>query len=656
MDFSSDAINSLLFKQIFNTTILGLSFGKYDGSIVHANQAFLDMLGYTYEDLKAGKLNWKNLTPPEYAQITLDVNQQLRATGHSTSVEKEYFKKDGSRIHVVMGIIGVPNHTECDAMAFVVDITTRKNIERELALAKENLEVRVRERTKDLIEANSFLDSLIEQIPNMIFVKEAKELRFVRFNKAGEDLLGISRNQMIGKNDYDFFPKEQADFFIQKDREVLAGSKAVDIPEEPITTQSGDIRILHTKKIPVFDENYKTKYLVGISEDITEKKKAEEQSLKLIKAQAANRMKDEFLATLSHELRTPLNVIVGFSEILKNYHDELKPEELKEYLQAIYKNAISQTHIVNDLLDISRIITGKILLNPILVSCSEVLDYVVKNSQLGAELKNIEMHLDVPNSLFVFVDVTRFQQIIENLISNAIKFTPAGGTIWIRCYAQDSQCIIEVKDTGIGIDSEFLPFIFEKFRQEDSTMARRFGGLGLGLSIVRHLVELHQGSVHVSSEGKNKGSAFTVKIPLMQKKEIFKDEITKSDFLKDKKIDGVKVLLVDDSSDNRKLTSIILRRQGAEIQEASSAKEAREVLKTFSPNIILCDIGMPEENGVEFLEKLRRQKNQTPAIALTAFARDEERDKFLMAGFQAHISKPISSDLLIKEIQTLLKA
>lgn len=801
--------------------MIGLLFTTFDGKVVEANNAFLSFIGYSRKDLEDGLIDWIKITPKEFMPVTDKAIQNLKTIGMSPPYEKEYFRKDGSRVQVLMGSVRIKNSTQYDNMTYAIDISARKKFEKELAMSREQLEERVRDRTKDLSETNSFLQSLIENIPNMIFVKDAEDLKFVRFNKAGEELLGINRADMIGKNDYDFFPEDEAKFFINKDKDVLSKRMILDIPEEPITTKKGT-RILHTKKIPLVDSNNEVKYLLGISEDITEIKRAEAERLKLAREQAAreeaevnvarlqilgdastiltssldyqltiknfydfmvsrfgdwvhitinkndeddtpafvyetspidpdiscavienrwklirdveeaskmdsseknvllklkksglksvinvqmkvrgntlgcmligkymtsrslfsladmqlaeelaeraglaiensrlfsqarkaNQLKDEFLATLSHELRTPLNIIHGYSELLKNFSDKMSDKEKQDSIDAIHRNAIDQSNIVNDILDVSRIITGKMTVNLTLQSPTEMLMSVAKNSLKVAEAKNIKLITDTPKTpIYIMMDGTRIQQILWNLVSNAVKFTPPGGSITIKNYIEKDHCVLEVQDTGIGVSSSFLPHIFERFRQEDGSMTRKYGGLGLGLAIVRHLTEMHGGTVEAHSEGKDKGTQFIVRIPLAPKPPKNKP-ITVQNIPKDV-LENVKVLLIEDSRDNRLLITRLLSNYGAEIQEADSAAQGREVLKNFKPDIILCDIGMPDEDGTEFISLLRKT-DTTPAIALTAYARDEERQEFLNAGFQAHVSKPVSIQTLLTEIKKLI--
>ena len=391
---------------------------------------------------------------------------------------------------------------------------------------------------------------------------------------------------------------------------------------------------------------------------------AYENSKLFSESQTINQVKDEFLATLSHELRTPLSVILGNSELLANPEIILSPEEQKQSLDAIHRNANLQTQIIQDLLDVSSIITGKMSYKPAKLSPARVIDEICKALQTTAEAKGIRLTCELngaPES--IFADETRLHQIIWNLVSNAIKFTPMGGEVIIGFEHTESSCRIEVIDSGKGIEPEFLPYVFDRFRQEDSSSSRRYGGLGLGLSIVRSLVELHGGYVKAESEGPGRGAKFIVNLPLRSPIPVPEsDAQIKSNPSEQMasvavQLSGVRILLIEDSADNRVLVTRMLVRSGAEVTQAESAAQARHLLKESKPDIIVSDIGMPDENGLEFIQKLRASSAEfasLPAIALTAYVRSEEKQKAFEAGFQAHVSKPVTPSALLNEISKVL--
>ena len=381
-------------------------------------------------------------------------------------------------------------------------------------------------------------------------------------------------------------------------------------------------------------------------------------------AETANRMKDEFLATVSHELRTPLNAILGWSQMLKN--DGLDDAVREKALATIERNSKAQIQLVDDLLDVSRIITGKLRLDIRAVDLASVALAAVDAVRPAAEAKEIRLQtlLD-PQAGPISGDPERLQQVVWNLLSNAVKFTPRGGRVQIRLERIDSHVEIVVSDTGIGIDEEFLPHVFDRFRQMDGSKTRRHGGLGLGLAIVRQLVELHGGTVSSENNGEGQGAIFTVKLPLLPLRKESAGEMprenhaARGDALPDyfAKLTGLRILIVDDEADSRDLLSIVFIESGAHVVTSSSAPEAFEIAQVQRFDVIISDIGMPEEDGFALIGKIRglpnNQNGNVPAIALTAYARTEDRIQALSSGFQMHISKPVEPSELLAAVANL---
>lgn len=373
-------------------------------------------------------------------------------------------------------------------------------------------------------------------------------------------------------------------------------------------------------------------------------------------AEAANRIKDEFLATLSHELRTPLTSLLGWSSVLR----EAKRDEkvLNQGLEAIDRNARVQAQLIDDLLDVSRIVSGKLNLDVRPLDICSVTRAAINVVRPAADAKGIRLDYEAePGVGAISADSARVQQIVWNLLSNAVKFTPQGGQITIRISQERSQAKVTVSDTGQGIDPEFLPRVFDRFRQADSSTTRSFGGLGLGLAIVRHLVELHGGTVSAESQGVGKGATFTAKFPLLTDRaspvahgcDVVSTEVHS--------LEGLRVLLVDDEPEAREIISTVIGRTGAEVKACISASEALIKLTEWRPDVILSDIAMPEEDGYSFIGKVRslpREKGgETPAAALSAYARDEDRLQALAAGYQMHIAKPIGASQLVTMVAKL---
>ena len=372
-------------------------------------------------------------------------------------------------------------------------------------------------------------------------------------------------------------------------------------------------------------------------------------------AEAANRIKDEFLATLSHELRTPLTSLLGWSSVLREGKRDEKV--LTQGLDAIDRNAKVQAQLIDDLLDVSRIVSGKLNLDVRPLDIASVARAAINVVQPAADAKGITLdYYAEPGLGAISADSARVHQIIWNLPSNAVKFTPHGGKISLRVEQDESDARVTVKDSGQGIDPEFLPRVFDRFRQADSSTTRSFGGLGLGLAIVRHLVELHGGTVSAQSDGVTKGATFTVTFPLMADRA----PVTVAhvpEVSDDYSLDGLKVLLVDDEPEARQIISTVITRTGAEVKSCKSAHEALVKLSEWKPDVILSDIAMPEQDGYSFIRQVRslpREKGgDTPAAALTAYARDIDRRQALAAGYQMHIAKPIGASQLVTMIARL---
>jgi signal transduction histidine kinase/ActR/RegA family two-component response regulator len=374
-------------------------------------------------------------------------------------------------------------------------------------------------------------------------------------------------------------------------------------------------------------------------------------------AEAANRIKDEFLATLSHELRTPLTSLLGWSSVLREARRDEKV--LKQGLDAIDRNAHVQAQLIDDLLDVSRIVSGKLHLEVRPLDLGSVTRAAVNVVQPAADAKGITLdYWAEPGLGAISADSARVQQIVWNLLSNAVKFTPHNGNIHIRVAQDDANATVTVTDTGQGIAPEFLPRVFDRFRQADSSTTRSFGGLGLGLAIVRHLVELHGGTVSAYSEGVGKGAIFSASFPLLTDRTApvapHSTEIHASEF---RSLDGLRVLLVDDEVETRQIISTVVQRTRAEVKTCTSAREALTELVAWRPHVILSDIGMPDEDGYSFINRVRSLSHDeggaTPAAALTAYARDEDRKQALDAGYQMHIAKPIGAGQLVTMIARL---
>jgi signal transduction histidine kinase/CheY-like chemotaxis protein len=369
-------------------------------------------------------------------------------------------------------------------------------------------------------------------------------------------------------------------------------------------------------------------------------------------AEDANKAKDDFLATLSHELRTPLTSAFGWVNILRRPNQD--PATIEKGLKVLDRNIRSQKQLTDDLLDVSRIVSGKFMLNIQPMLLRPVLEGAIETARPSADAKSIQLIFDAKIAdTVVRGDAERLQQVASNLLSNAVKFTPAGGRITLSAREEFGHVVIQVIDSGIGIPREFICHLFERFRQADASTTRRFGGLGLGLALVRHIVELHHGQVRAESEGEGQGTTLTVTLPVLRNAVIVRDlkpETASGIRRRSGVLDGLTVLLVEDEVDSRELIGLVLERSGARVLAAGSAADAMEMIELHNPDVMISDIGMPGEDGYSLIRRVRSREathgGHLPAAALTAYAKREDRDAALAAGYQEHMPKPIEPDRL----------
>jgi signal transduction histidine kinase len=407
---------------------------------------------------------------------------------------------------------------------------------------------------------------------------------------------------------------------------------------------------------------------VLIVADVTARRQAERERGALLEretaarhdAEKANRLKDDFLATLSHELRTPLNAILGWATILKTHPAD--PGLGERAVAVIERNARSQKQLIEDILDVSRVVTGKLRLVVAPVDLRAVIEGALESVRPSAQAKQIALEVEaVPDLTPLEGDADRLHQVVWNLLSNAVKFTPVGGRVTVRAAPEPGGVRLEVQDTGAGVEPEFLPHMFERFRQADSSSARRHGGLGLGLAIVRHLVELHGGTVEASSAGPGRGATFTVRLPVVVPRVAAPASAPASAadaaLGQPTRLDGLRVLVVEDEPDTLELVATILRERGATVDATATTREALVALARRPPDVLLSDIGLPGEDGLALIRAVRdlpeAQGGRVPAAALTAYAREQDRAQALGAGFQAHVAKPIQPSDLVRIVARL---
>ena len=432
----------------------------------------------------------------------------------------------------------------------------------------------------------------------------------------------------------------------------------------PLRSKDGTYRWFLSRAIPIRDQQGRILRWFGTNTDISDRVHFERDREQILQqeqaaraeAERANRIKDEFLAVLSHELRSPLNPILGWTRLLQN--GKLDEARRAEALKTIERNARLQSQLIEDLLDISRIMQGKLTLNAAPVSLSFVISAALETVRLAAEAKNVRFALDLDSEITpISGDAARLQQVVWNLLTNAVKFTPNGGQVTVELRHAKRLAQIRVIDTGIGIKAQFLPYVFEYFRQEDGSTTRRFGGLGLGLAIARQIVEMHGGTVTAESQGENQGATFIVQLPLALQVAPFVPEQTIASTDTAAPLDNRQILLVDDDTDTREFQAFLLEQSGADVTAVASGLEALQAMDKLIPDVIVSDIGMAQMDGYMLIGLLRlrpaERGGKIPAIALTAYAAEVDKQKALQAGFQTFLTKPVEPESLIKAIVNL---
>ena len=443
-----------------------------------------------------------------------------------------------------------------------------------------------------------------------------------------------------------------------RDRVLAAARRAIEdgVPYEVeyrIVAPDGSVRWCEGKGV-VDVEDGRPVRMSGVCMMVTRRKEAE--LARLAAAEEASRLKDEFLATLSHELRTPLNAILGWVQMLQS--PEFSADRLPQAIEVIDRNARLQTKLIEDILDVSRIITGKLHIDRGPVSVASLVDTVVTGIAPAAEAKGLELIVTVADPLPpIDGDLKRLHQVFGNVLSNAVKFTPEGGRVELRCERQDGWLVIEVRDTGIGIPTEFLPYVFDRFRQADSRFTRRHGGLGLGLAIARHLVEQHSGEIAASSGGHGLGTTVTIRLPIgsASPANVLRAFEAPTASIADLRFDGMTVLVVDDQPDARELLGSLLGQRGARVIQSDSAESAIATLQSAPVNLLVADIAMPDVDGYQLLSRIRAMGADTAAIAVTAHARPEDRAQAMRAGYSAYCVKPIDGGEFLRTVGQLLR-
>lgn len=634
-----------VYRAIGESLDYGIWICDRQGQHLYASDSFLRLVGMTLEEWKG--LGWVQVLAPDAAQQTLADWTAGAKTGELWDREQLVRGVDGNWHPILVRGVPVRNQSgEIICWAGInLDISRLKQVEGELR------------------ESEYRFRLLADKVPIQIWMQDEQACcHFV--NERYREFTGLCQSDITQDWTESLHPEDWASYI--REYSLAIAHRREHRAVVRMRRHDGVYRWMEVLGLPRFEGTRFVGY-VGCNTDITERKQAEEEREQLLareraareESEAANRIKDEFLAVLSHELRSPLNPILGWSRLLRTRQFDTASRD--RALETIERNARLLSKLIEDLLDVSRILQGKIALHVGPVDLVSTLESALETVQLAANSKEIQIATHFESEIgLVSGDRDRIQQIMWNLLSNAVKFTPAGGRVDVYLERKGGCAQIRVTDTGKGIDREFLPYVFDLFRQQDGKTTRQFGGLGLGLAIVRYLTELHGGTVAVTSLGEGQGATFTICLPLTQDRGTSGVSI-ECDAVLDPEASplmGVQILLVDDEPDMRELATTILAEAGAKVKVAASAVEAVNCLDRHSFDVLVSDLGMPDIDGYMLIRQVRnrpsKQGGAIPAIALTAYAGESNQQQALQAGFQLHLSKPVEPEVLVKAIQQLI--
>jgi PAS domain S-box-containing protein len=551
-------------------------------------------------------------------------------------------RKDGSTFwaNVVITSVNRPGGGLSGFLKITRDLTERKMHEEELRQSEERFRL------------------IVEGVLDYAIFMLDPQGRIASWNEGAHRIKGYSAEEIIGQHFSRFYP---ADALAENMPERILEAARRDGRSENEgwrVRKDGSTFWANIVVTALYDEGGELRGFAKVTRDMSERKRVES-------LEEANKRMNDFLAMVSHELRTPLNAMLGWIRLLRG--QRIDPSTVERGLATIERNTLAQVQLVEDLLDVSRIVSGKLRLTVSAVDLEPIIRVAVDSVRLAADSKGVRLQLVIDTTVgLVRGDRDRLQQVLWNLFSNAIKFTPKGGRARISLARADSHAEITVSDTGQGIDPDFLPHVFEYFRQADASTVRKHGGLGLGLAIVKHLVEAHGGTVRAESEGLDKGATFVVRLPLMSVRREESDgptdaatRQTATGFDASRSLKGARVLVVDDEPDAREMIAIVLGECDAVVRTAASVSEALALLDEAQFDVLVSDIGMSEEDGYELIRRVRARPaargGTVPAVALTAYARLEDRIHALQAGFQIHVAKPVEPAELVTVVHSLLE-
>lgn len=624
-----------------------------DGVIVTWNAAAERIFGYSAQEVIGKPITI--LIPPELLDQEPQILARLRRGDSIDHFETVRVRKDGTRVEISLSVSPVRNALGqiVGAAKIVRDITHQKHIE------------------ETLRQTNERFRTMADSAPVLIWMADQNK-NCTWFNRGWLDFTGRTLEQEVGFGWLQNVHPDDVAACMQAYAEAFEKRLPFTL-EFRLTRRDGEARWMVDRAVPLHEgPNGAFSGYIGTCIDISDSRKLATEREGALQAERAareeaerlSRMKDEFLATLSHELRTPLNAILGWSTLLRR----IAPgsDDHTKGLETIERNARAQAQIISDLLDMSRIISGKVHLDVQPVDLQEVIAAAIDAVKPSIEAKNLRLRTTLAQIGSLRGDPGRLQQVMWNLLSNAVKFTPAGGRIDIVLERVNSHVEISVEDSGIGIKTEFLAFVFDRFRQADASTSRRYGGLGLGLSIVKHLVELHGGSVRVKSGGEGAGSTFIIALPISAMRAEDTGDHERPSFadidlstMQLPSLAGAYALIVDDEPDAHTLVAHLIEERGGKAIVATTGTQALQYLMTDRQiNILISDIGMPDFDGYQLIQRVRALQNakvrRIAAIALTAYARADDRQRALLAGYQMHLAKPVDPRELIAGIASLL--
>ncbi|HET9577466.1 MAG TPA: PAS domain S-box protein [Usitatibacter sp.] len=633
-----------LLRATFEQAGVGIGLLALDGRYTDVNAKFCAIVGYAREELMALRV-WDITHADDASASRAHVADLLAQRVPLVVQEKRYVRKDSSvvwsrtSVSLLKDATGEPQRL----ISVIEDITERKAAEEALR------------------QSNEFNRSLIESSGDCFKIL-ALDGTLLWMSETGRALLCLEDvNRVIGKPWISLWEGEDRTAAFTAVAAAASGATGKFVGHYAVGRES---RWWDVAVTPIRGSDGRPERLLAVSRDITERIISEEERKVLLEseraaraaAERANHTKDEFLATLSHELRTPLGAILGWTHVLRS--GRASAADSARGLEAIERNARIQTQLIEDLLDMSRIMAGKMRLEMQPLDPAAFVEAALETARPSADAKGIRLEKVLePGVGLVRGDASRLQQVVWNLLSNAVKFTPGGGVVRVEMRRVDSVLEIRVTDSGVGIDRAFLPQMFERFRQADGSLARRHGGLGLGLSIVKHVVDMHGGAIDADSAGPGKGACFTVRLPLAPSPTRRHDGASSlgsdagaSD------LRGLRILVVDDDDDGRDLVHRLLTECGAVVQVADCGARALDILGQGDIELVVSDIGMPEMDGYELLRRARPllDGRDVPVVALTAFARPEDRIRALRAGFAAHVAKPVEPAVLLSSVASLL--